>query len=123
VSYRVNSLIISALRECPLPSRPPVRDKIGSEKDLWSEQISKIAKRFLRFARSSSVSGGEAAELHPEFTLSKVHTSAASPPGQKRAVKTQKSLCNFCVLTALKDFFAPVPEVGKGGGYACKSFR
>jgi hypothetical protein len=25
----------------------------GSEKDLWSEQISKIAKRFLRFARSS----------------------------------------------------------------------
>jgi hypothetical protein len=41
----------------------------GSEKDLWSEQISKIAKRFLRFARSSLVFGGEAAELQPEFTL------------------------------------------------------
>jgi hypothetical protein len=41
----------------------------GSEKDLWSEQISKIAKRFLRFARSSFVFGGEAAELQPEFTL------------------------------------------------------
>jgi hypothetical protein len=27
----------------------------GSEKDLWSEQISKIALRFLRFARSSLV--------------------------------------------------------------------
>jgi hypothetical protein len=41
----------------------------GSEKDLWSEQISKIALRFLRFARSSLVFGGEAAELQPEFTL------------------------------------------------------
>jgi hypothetical protein len=70
VSYGVNPLIISALCECPPPSRPPVRDKIGSEKDLWSEQISKIAKRFLRFARSSLVFGGEAAELEPEFTLS-----------------------------------------------------
>jgi hypothetical protein len=39
----------------------------GSEKDLWSEQISKIAKRFLRFARSSLVFSGEAAELEPEF--------------------------------------------------------
>jgi hypothetical protein len=69
VSYGVNPLIISALWECLPPSRPPVRDKIGSEKDLWSEQISKIAKRFLRFARSSLVFGGEAAELQPEFTL------------------------------------------------------
>jgi hypothetical protein len=42
----------------------------GSKKDLWSEQISKIALRFLRFARSSLVFGGEAAaELDPEFTL------------------------------------------------------
>jgi hypothetical protein len=41
----------------------------GSKKDLWSERISKIALRFLRFARSSLVFGGEAAELHPEFTL------------------------------------------------------
>jgi hypothetical protein len=41
----------------------------GSKKDLWSEQISKIALRFLRFARSSLVFGGEAAELQPEFTL------------------------------------------------------
>jgi hypothetical protein len=41
----------------------------GSEKDLWSEQISKITKRFLRFARSYLVFGGEAAELQPEFTL------------------------------------------------------
>jgi hypothetical protein len=41
----------------------------GSEKDLLSEQISKIALRFLRFARSSLVFGGEAAELEPEFTL------------------------------------------------------
>jgi hypothetical protein len=39
--------------------------------DLWSEQISKIALRFLRFARSSLVFGGEAAELHIEFTLHK----------------------------------------------------
>jgi hypothetical protein len=46
----------------------------GSEKDLWSEQISKIAKRFLRFARSSLVFGGEAAELQPEFTLVLVTT-------------------------------------------------
>jgi hypothetical protein len=69
VSYGVNPLIISALWECPPPSRPPLRDKIGSEKDLWSEQISKIAKRFLRFARSSLAFGGEAAELQPEFTL------------------------------------------------------
>jgi hypothetical protein len=59
----------------------------GSEKDLWSEQISKIAKRFLRFARSSLVFGGEAAELHPEFTLKKekrspheaVHNPLRSP--------------------------------------------
>jgi hypothetical protein len=43
----------------------------GSEKDLWSEQISKIALRFLRFARSSLVFGGEAAELQPEFTFFK----------------------------------------------------
>jgi hypothetical protein len=71
VSYGVNPLIISALWECPPPSRPPVRDKIGSEKDLWSEQISKIALRFLRFAHSSLVFGGEAAELEPEFTLLK----------------------------------------------------
>jgi hypothetical protein len=40
----------------------------GGKKDLWGEQISKIAKRFLRFARSSLVFGGEAAELEPEFT-------------------------------------------------------
>jgi hypothetical protein len=65
VSYGVNPLIISALWECP----PPVPIVIGSKKDLWSEQISKIALRFLRFARSSLVFGGEAAELHPEFTL------------------------------------------------------
>jgi hypothetical protein len=65
VSYGVNPLIISALWECP----PPVPITIGSKKDLWSEQISKIAKRFLRFARSSLVFGGEAVELHPEFTL------------------------------------------------------
>jgi hypothetical protein len=44
----------------------------GSKKDLWSEQISKIALRFLRFARSSLVFGGEAAELHPEFTLNNI---------------------------------------------------
>jgi hypothetical protein len=69
VSYGVNPLIISALWKCSPPSRPPVRDKIGSEKDLWSEQISKIALRFLRFVRSSLVFGGEAAELQPEFTL------------------------------------------------------
>jgi hypothetical protein len=69
VSYGVNPLIISALWESPPPSRPPVRDKIGSEKDLWSEQISKIALRFLRFARSSLVFDGEAAEFQPEFTL------------------------------------------------------
>jgi hypothetical protein len=68
VSYGINPLIISVLWECPPPSRP-VRDKIGGKKDLWSEQISKIAKRFLRFARSSLVFGGEAAELHPEFTF------------------------------------------------------
>jgi hypothetical protein len=71
VSYGVNPLIISALWESSPPSRPPVRDKIGSEKDLWSERISKIAKRFLRFARSFLVFGGEAAELQPEFTLLK----------------------------------------------------
>jgi hypothetical protein len=65
VSYGVNPLIISALWECP----PPVPITIGSKNDLWSEQISKIALRFLRFARSSLVFGGEAAELHPEFTL------------------------------------------------------
>jgi hypothetical protein len=41
----------------------------GSEKDLWSEQISKIVLRFFRFARSSLLFGGEAAELQPEFTL------------------------------------------------------
>jgi hypothetical protein len=35
----------------------------GSEKNFWSEQISKIAWRFLRFARSSLFSGGEDAEL------------------------------------------------------------
>jgi hypothetical protein len=69
VNYGVNPLIISALWACPPPSRPPVRDKIGSKKDLWSEQIPKIAKRFLGFARSSLVLGGEAAELQPEFTL------------------------------------------------------
>jgi hypothetical protein len=46
----------------------------GSEKDLWSEQISKIALRFLRFARSSLVFGGEAAELQPEFTLHSTKT-------------------------------------------------
>jgi hypothetical protein len=67
VSYGVNPLIISALWECP----PPVPITIGSKKDLWSEQISKIALQFLRFARSSLVFGGEAAELHPEFTLFK----------------------------------------------------
>jgi hypothetical protein len=65
VSYGINPLIISVLWECP----PPVPITIGSKKDLWSEQISKIAKRFLRFARSSLVFGGEAAELHPEFTF------------------------------------------------------
>jgi hypothetical protein len=47
----------------------------GSEKGLWSEQISKIAKRFLRFARSSLVFGGEAAELQPEFTFFNKYTS------------------------------------------------
>jgi hypothetical protein len=49
VSHGVNQLIISALRACP----PPILIAIESEKDLWSDQISKIAKRFLRFDRSS----------------------------------------------------------------------
>jgi hypothetical protein len=65
VSYGINPLIISVLWECLSPG--PIT--IGSKKDLWSEQISKIALRFLRFARSSLVFGGEAAELQPEFTL------------------------------------------------------
>jgi hypothetical protein len=81
VSYGVNPLIISALWECQPPSRPPVRDKIGSEKDLWSEQISKIALRFLRFARSSLVFGGEAAELEPKFTLKDGYFQEKNHPG------------------------------------------
>jgi hypothetical protein len=43
VSYGVNPLIISALWECQPPSRPPVRDKIGSEKDLCGCIISHSA--------------------------------------------------------------------------------
>jgi hypothetical protein len=73
----------------------------GSEKDLWSEQISKIAKRFLRFARSSLVFGGEAAELQPEFTLN-----------FKEAHVFEKLQSNFSKTCASKEFYSLPTEVG-----------
>jgi hypothetical protein len=49
-------------------------------------------------------------------------TGRVEGKGRKRAAKTQKSLCDFCVLAALKTFFAPVQEVRKRGECACKRF-
>jgi hypothetical protein len=57
--------------------------RLRQRKGLWSEQISKIAKRFLRFARSSLVFDGEAAELQPEFTLNIIVHCLSIPESMK----------------------------------------
>jgi hypothetical protein len=52
--------------------------------------------RFFRFARSSLVFGGEAAELHPEFTLN-----------FKEAHIFEKLRSNFSKICASKEFYSP----------------